>query len=103
EIAKGRFLAAVSHELRTPLNAIIGFSDILLHEELGGCADPRQREYADLIKEAGYHLLGIVNSILDDSKIEAGTYTLQTESFAFAEAVDMCSAMVTLQAEKKGI
>ncbi len=103
EVAKGRFLAAVSHELRTPLNAIIGFSDILLHREFGGFIDQRQREYAELIKESGHHLLGIVNSILDVSKIEAGTYAIQTEAFAFADAVDMCRSMMSLQAEKKRV
>lgn len=103
EVAKGRFLAAVSHELRTPLNAIIGFSDILLHREFGGFIDQRQREYAELIKESGHHLLGIVNSILDVSKIEAGTYAIQTEAFAFGEAVDMCRSMMSLQAEKKRV
>lgn len=103
EIAKGRFLAAVSHELRTPLNAIIGFSDILLHKELGGFIDARQSEYAELIKESGHHLLAIVNSILDVSKIEAGTYPIHTEAFAFGDAVEMCRSMMSLQAEKKKV
>ncbi len=103
DIAKGRFLAAVSHELRTPLNAIIGFSDILLHEMFGGFTDARQREYSQLIKDAGHHLLSVVNAILDVSKIEAGSYPIQPESFAFADAVEMCNAMMALQAQKKGV
>lgn len=103
DTAKGRFLAAVSHELRTPLNAIIGFSDMLLHEMFGGFTDPRQREYTELIKESGHHLLAVVNAILDVSKIESGTYPIQAEPFAFAEAAEMCRSMMSLQAERKAI
>lgn len=103
DIAKGRFLAAVSHELRTPLNAIIGFSDILLHEMFGGFTDVRQREYTELIKESGHHLLSVVNAILDVSKIKSGTYAIQSEPFAFGDAAEMCRSMMALQAAKKGI
>ncbi len=103
DIAKGRFLAAVSHELRTPLNAIIGFSDILLHEMFGGFSDARQREYTELIKESGHHLLSVVNAILDVSKIESGAYPIHTETFAFGDAAEMCRSMMSLQAEKKGV
>src|SRR5690606_21133491 len=70
EAAKSRFLAAVSHELRTPLNAIIGFSEMLLHHNVSGTLQPKQAEHVGLIREAGNHLLSIVNSILDVSKIE---------------------------------
>jgi cell cycle sensor histidine kinase DivJ len=103
EIAKGRFLAAVSHELRTPLNAIIGFSDMLLQEVFGSFADPRQKDYVGLVKQSGSHLLDVVNSILDVSKIEAGAYAIRPESFSFRKAVDMCLAMISLQAEVKGV
>src|SRR5690606_23549322 len=81
EVAKGRFLAAVSHELRTPLNAIIGFSDMLAHEMAGPFTDPRQRDYSGLIRDAGSHLLEVVNSILDISRIEAGAYPIRPEPF----------------------
>ena len=77
DIAKSRFLAVVSHELRTPLNAIIGFSDMLENEMFGTFADPRQKEYAGLIRESGNHLLAVVTSILDVSKIECGTYPIE--------------------------
>jgi cell cycle sensor histidine kinase DivJ len=103
ELAKGRFLAAVSHELRTPLNAIIGFSDMLLHETFGGFQNPRQREYVTLVRDSGHHLLAVVNSILDVSRIEAGTYATTPESFRFADAVEMCRSMMKLQAEAKSI
>lgn len=103
ELAKGRFLAAVSHELRTPLNAIIGFSDMLLHETFGGFQNPRQKEYVTLVRDSGHHLLAVVNSILDVSRIEAGTYATNPESFRFADAVEMCRSMMGLQAETKTI
>ncbi|MFU0506662.1 ATP-binding protein [Pseudaminobacter sp. NGMCC 1.201702] len=103
ELAKARFLAAVSHELRTPLNAIIGFSDMLLHEMFGGFRDPRQKEYVGLVRDSGHHLLAVVNSILDVSKIEAGAYATNPEPFRFAEAVEMCHSMMSLQAQAKSI
>ncbi|CAN7435500.1 HAMP domain-containing sensor histidine kinase [Mesorhizobium amorphae] len=103
EVAKGRFLAVVSHELRTPLNAIIGFSDMLLHEMFGAFKDPRQKEYVGLVRDSGQHLLGVVTSILDVSRIEAGAYATEPEPFRFVEAVDMCRSMMQLQAEAKSI
>ncbi|CCV12572.1 PAS domain-containing sensor histidine kinase [Mesorhizobium sp. STM 4661] len=103
EVAKGRFLAVVSHELRTPLNAIIGFSDMLLHEMFGGFKDPRQKEYVGLVRESGQHLLAVVTSILDVSRIESGAYATEPEPFRFVEAVEMCRSMMRLQAEAKNI
>jgi cell cycle sensor histidine kinase DivJ len=103
EIAKGRFLAAVSHELRTPLNAIIGFSDMLDHGMCGDFSDPRQKEYVALIKDSGQHLLAVVNSILDVSKIESGTYPIHVEAFRFGDAVAMCHSMLSFQAAAKAI
>ena len=67
--AKSRFLATMSHELRTPLNVVIGFSDALLQES----PNPSRAQiddYAQQIKEAGHHLLGLINSILDVARIE---------------------------------
>lgn len=103
EVAKGRFLAVVSHELRTPLNAIIGFSDMLLHEMFGGFKDPRQKEYVGLVRDSGQHLLAVVTSILDVSRIESGAYAAEPEPFRFIEAVDMCQSMMRLQAQAKNI
>ncbi|WP_421917477.1 PAS domain-containing sensor histidine kinase [Mesorhizobium sp.] len=103
EVAKGRFLAVVSHELRTPLNAIIGFSDMLLHEMFGTFKDPRQKEYVGLVRDSGQHLLAVVTSILDVSKIESGAYATEPEPFRFSEAVDMCQSMMRLQAQAKSI
>ncbi|TPM37493.1 ATP-binding protein [Mesorhizobium sp. B2-3-4] len=103
EVAKGRFLAVVSHELRTPLNAIIGFSDMLLHEMFGAFKDPRQKEYVGLVRDSGQHLLAVVTSILDVSRIESGAYATEPEPFRFIEAVDMCQSMMRLQAQAKDI
>jgi cell cycle sensor histidine kinase DivJ len=103
EIAKGRFLASVSHELRTPLNSIIGFSDVLLQEICGKLPEGRQREYVELVNQSGNHLLSVVNAILDVSKIEAGTYPIFTESFAFKNAVSMVHDMMAHQALQKGV
>ena len=103
EQAKSRFLAAVSHELRTPLNSIIGFSDMLLCEIHGALANDRQREHVEIVREAGNHLLAVVNSILDVSKIEAGSYATNPEPFRFHEAAVLCAAMVAPQAEQKGV
>ena len=103
EIAKGRFLATVSHELRTPLNAIIGFADMLGHEICGPLPDPRQKEYVGLIKESGHHLLAVVNSILDISKMESGAYAIRPEPFRFREPVAMCHSMLAFQAGAKAI
>jgi cell cycle sensor histidine kinase DivJ len=103
EVMKTRFLAAVRHELRTPLNAIIGFSDMLLHEMFGPFNDPRQKEYVALVRESGQHLLEVVTSILDVSRMEAGAYRTNPEPFRFAEAAEMCRSMMQLQAETKKI
>jgi cell cycle sensor histidine kinase DivJ len=101
--AKSRFLAAVSHELRTPLNAILGFSDVLAGEYFGRLANDRQREYVGLIRQSGAHLLSVVNTMLDMSKIEAGRYELLAEPFSLAEAMETCRAMLDLTAREKGI
>lgn len=101
--AKTRFLAAVSHELRTPLNAIIGFSDILAREMFGTFSDERQREYVGLIHQSGEHLLTLVNTMLDMSKIEAGRYEVFVEPFPIGEVIDSCDAMLRLQASSRGV
>lgn len=77
---KTKFLSNVSHELRSPLNSIIGFSDILV-SEIYGKLDEKQLEYIKDIQVAGIHLLGMVNEILDISKIESHTIKLNKTKF----------------------
>ena len=103
DVAKNRFLAAVSHELRTPLNAIIGFSDMMIQGMAGPFSDPRQAEYVGIVRDSGQHLLSVVNSILDVSKIESGTYAIAAEPFRFADAVEFCRSMMAGQAQTKQI
>jgi signal transduction histidine kinase/ActR/RegA family two-component response regulator len=81
--AKSEFLSRMSHELRTPLNAILGFGQLL---ELDGL-DPEQQESVDHILKGGRHLLGLVDEILDISRIEAGTTTISVEPVEVASAL----------------
>jgi cell cycle sensor histidine kinase DivJ len=103
EMTKTRFLATVSHELRTPLNAIIGFSEMMLHEAVSGPLDTKQKEHVGLIRDAGRHLLSVVNSILDVSKIEAGAYQLHPEPFDFATTATLGLSLLEPQAVSKGL
>ena len=95
---KDRFLANVSHELRTPLNAIIGFAEILGNETLAPTDPARAREYANIIHTSGGHLLEMVNSILDMSKIDAGSFDIVPEPFDLPPLLDQCCDMMHLKA-----
>ncbi len=97
--AKSEFLANMSHELRTPLNAIIGFSEIMREQMFGALGDNRYREYSRLIHGAGTHLLGLINDVLDMSKIEAGKLELHPEQFDLKTVIDEC---VDLMRERAG-
>ncbi len=101
--AKSRFLATMSHELRTPLNAIIGFSDMLASAQDFKLDASRRAEYARLINESGHHLLSVVNGILDLSKLEAGHFGLEKESFAPGPALKSCCDLLALKAREAGI
>ncbi|MFH0299729.1 response regulator [Bradyrhizobium sp. 31Argb] len=99
--AKSDFVASMSHELRTPLNAIIGYSEMLLEDAQGA---GRESETADLrkIQDAGKHLLGLIDNILDLSKIEAGKMTLYLEAFELRPMIDGVAATVIPLAKKTG-
>ena len=77
-LAKSQFLANVSHELRTPLNAILGFSE-MLERGLAGPLQPKQEEYAGLVRQSGQHLLNIINDILDLAHVDSGKFELHEE------------------------
>ena len=97
--AKSEFLANMSHELRTPLNAINGFSEMIYSEALGPLGNVEYQKYATYIKEAGQHLLDLINDLLDISKIEAGKVDLMEETIDVASLVRSCVAMVRERAD----
>ncbi len=100
---KGRFLATVSHELRTPLNAIIGFSELLSADHPYVMAEERRKEYATIIRNSGHHLLEVVNTLLDMSKIESGNFTVSPEPFSLAELTKGCCDLMALKAEESQV
>ena len=102
-IAKSRFLAQMSHELRTPLNAILGFSEVMKGEIFGPHQVPAYREYAADIHNSGVHLLGLINEILDLSRIEAGRYELHEEPMSLAHVVSECGHLLALRAKSRGV
>jgi cell cycle sensor histidine kinase DivJ len=101
--AKSSFLANMSHELRTPLNAIIGFSEVMTHEMFGPVGSTKYLEYSRLIHESGGHLLELINSVLDMSKIEAGKLELFEEVFDLNEVAESALRFVKLAAERAGV
>ncbi|GEC14744.1 PAS domain-containing sensor histidine kinase [Nitrobacter winogradskyi] len=103
DAAKTRFLATMSHELRTPLNAIIGFSEMIVQEATLPLDATRRKEYAQLINDSGQHLLSVVNSILDMSKMESGSFEILPEPFAPREVLLSGSNLLALKARDNGI
>ncbi|SOE01690.1 sensor histidine kinase [Caenispirillum bisanense] len=102
--AKSAFLATMSHELRTPLNAILGFSEVIRDRLLGPDADARvYPTYAGHIHEAGSHLLGLINDILDLSKIEAGRMTLAPAVQDLRGMADDAVRLVRGLADERGV
>jgi PAS domain S-box-containing protein len=101
--AKSQFLANMSHELRTPLNAIIGFSEVIRDQMYGAVGSAKYLRYAADIRESGGHLLGIVNSILDMSKIEAGIFELNDGPCDIGELIEAAARMVEERAQQSGV
>ncbi|MGE0120499.1 MAG: PAS domain-containing protein [Dongiaceae bacterium] len=101
--AKSEFLAHMSHELRTPLNAIIGFSEVMQAELFGSMGSPQYRAYARDIHESGTHLLGLINDILDLSKVEAGRQELHEEDCDIEEIVTDSLRLVAEPAASQGV
>ena len=100
---KSVFLANMSHELRTPLNAILGFSQLLI-DDLPGRIDAKTRlRFLNQINSSGQHLLGLINDILDLSKVEAGQMELHLAPTAVAETIEVVLTTVEPLAAKKNI
>jgi PAS domain S-box-containing protein len=96
---KSQFLANMSHEIRTPLNGVLGMAEIL-HDVV---SDPEHREMIETIRESGETLLGVLNDILDLSKIEAGKLTLEATVFRPADLIAKIETMHSLMAREKGL
>ena len=101
--AKSIFLATMSHELRTPLNAILGFSELIRDQVFGPVGTPRYAEYAGDIHASGEHLLGLITSILDISKIEAGKLELDLRRIDLRLTLEQCLHLIDTRAEGQGL
>src|SRR5262249_48249936 len=100
--AKSQFLAAMSHELRTPLNAIGGYTD-LISMGLAGPVTTQQQDHLNRIKRSQEHLLGIINDILNFSRVEAGQLSYELAPLAVHDVVHTVMLMISPQAKSKGI
>ncbi len=102
ERMKDEFVATISHELRTPLTAVLGYTDILLRG-LRGPLETRQREALESVRGAAMRLLGLINDLLDTSRLEAGRQELVLEPIDLPDAVERALTGVSVQATSKGI
>ena len=98
---KSDFLSNMSHELRTPLNAILGFGQLM--ESDSPPPTPAQKESIAQILQAGWHLLKLINEILDLAKVESGRVSLLEEPVSLAEVMRECQALIELQAQQRDI
>ena len=95
--SKGAFLANMSHEIRTPMNAIIGFSEVLLNDNLTSS----QRKYARTVNQSARSLLGLLNDILDTAKLEKGQVRLERQDFSLRELCQQQINVFSLEANRK--
>jgi signal transduction histidine kinase len=97
---KSQFLASMSHELRTPLNAILGYTELILDDIYGDVPEPI-RDVLVRVQQSGQHLLGLINAVLDLSRIEAGRLTLSLTDYSMQDVVQtVVVAVEALAAEK---
>ncbi len=100
---KLKFFASVTHELRTPLNAIIGFAELIKNETLGSMDNYQYKEYVDDIYNAGTHLLALINDVLDFSKAESSSLTVEKVKFNLNKIIDSCLNMLSPKLKETGI
>ena len=98
--AKTAFLSNMSHEIRTPMNAIIGLDTLALHDDT---ISSQTRDYLEKIGGSARHLLGLINDILDMSRIESGRMVLRKEEFSFRAMLEQINTMVMSQCNDKGL
>jgi signal transduction histidine kinase/CheY-like chemotaxis protein len=98
--AKSQFLARMSHELRTPLNGVLGFAQVLLRDP---ALTHEQRDQVMTLHDAGRHLLELVNSLLDLSKIEAGKLDLHLRDVAVRPLLEACAGLLAPEVDRKGL
>ena len=98
--AKTAFLSNMSHEIRTPMNAIIGLDSLALQND---SLPAETREYLIKIGESAHHLLGLINDILDMSRIESGRLMLRKEEFSFRNMLEQINSIVMSQCGEKGL
>jgi signal transduction histidine kinase/CheY-like chemotaxis protein/HPt (histidine-containing phosphotransfer) domain-containing protein len=99
--AKSVFLANMSHEIRTPLNGILGFADVMLKAD--DLSEAERRDYLETIRQSGRHLLGVINDILDLSKVEAGQMKVHPEPCAPHALIADAISILRVRAQEKGI
>jgi two-component system cell cycle sensor histidine kinase PleC len=93
----------MSHELRTPLNAILGFSEVMKDEAFGNLGSRQYVDYAGHIHDSGQHLLGLINDVLDLSRIEAGRFAIRSEEIDLRVAIGNAQAMFELPVRQAGV
>ncbi len=98
--AKTAFLSNMSHEIRTPMNAIIGLNNIAMNDP---SASEKIKDYLDRMGASAQHLLGIINDILDMSRIESGRMVIKKEEFSFAKSLEQVNSIISGQCRDKGI
>lgn len=98
-VAKARFLANMSHDIRTPMNGVLGFADLLRHTDL----DKQQAQYVANIGTSGETMLGLLNDILDLSRVEAGKMQLKLDELDLRAEIRTCLSMVESTASRKGL